>query len=75
MADHMSAMPTQKGLMEQMQMMRNDQQMMEERAMRRGMDDMHEHMAATSKDLDKTLQTMEQMQKRRGATPPAPKKP
>ena len=43
--------------------------------MRRDMDNMHEHMAAMSKDMDKTLQTMEQMQKRMGTTPSAPKKP
>ena len=76
MADHMSAMTTQmKGLMGQMQSMMKDQQMMKDRTMQHDMDDMHEHTAAMSKDMDKMLQSMERVQKHIGAPAPQPKKP
>ena len=58
-----------------MQTMMKDQQLMKDRAVQHDMDDLQEHMGATSKDMGKMLQTMEQMQKRIGATPPQPKKP
>jgi hypothetical protein len=58
-----------------MQTMMKDQQMMKDPVMQHHIDDMQTHMAAMSTDMGKTLQTMEQMQKRMGTAPPQPKKP
>ena len=65
MAEHMSSMTKEmKSRMEQMQTMSKDRAMMKDRAMQHDMDDMHGNIAATAKDMGKTMQTMEQMQKR-----------
>ena len=65
MAEHMRS----KGFMEQMQTMSKDHAMMKDRAMQHDMDDMQGNVAAMAKDMDKTLQTMEQTQKRTRAAP------
>jgi len=75
MVEHMSAMTTQmKGLMGQYQAMTKDP-LMKDQAMQHDMDDMRDHMAAMSSALGKTLESMEQVQKRLGASPMQPMKP
>lgn len=70
MAEHMRSMTKEmKGFMEQMQTMSKDHAMMKDRAMQHDMDDMQGNVAAMAKDMDKTLQTMEQTQKRTRAAP------
>lgn len=74
MAEHMSAMSTQmKGLMGQYETMMKDP-MMKDPMMQHDMNNMREQMAAMSSDMGRTLEAMEQVQKRL-APRPAPMKP